>query len=83
MPIVTTRRDVEHQKSNMRKQQSEPPRLSERERAMKAYIEGQISADDLLAVIDRQGNWIERLIQHLSAYPAPLERVMKQLKRAV
>jgi len=61
---------------------SHRPSPGERDRAMKAYVAGSITVEELLAVLDRQDNWIERIIRHMSAYPAPVERAVKRLTRA-
>lgn len=55
---------------------------SERDRAMQAYIAGNITVEELLQIFDRQGNWIERLMKHMAAHPASVERLSKLMKRA-
>lgn len=56
--------------------------LSERDKAIAAYIDGRITVDELLTLLDREGSWVERLMQHMSAHPRPVERLTRRHKRA-
>lgn len=62
--------------------QTQPEQQSERDRAVNAYIRGQITVDELLTIMDRHGSWIERLLRQMAAEPPPVQRFAQWLRRA-
>lgn len=53
----------------------------DREQALELYVRGEITVDELVDVMDRQGNWVERLIRRFSAHPASVERFSTSARR--
>jgi hypothetical protein len=85
MPTMSKARKSPPYNAASSTQQSSTPTYeqSERERALSAYMQEQITVDELLRVLDRQGSWIQRLIDRMSTHPDPVSRVAKHLlKRA-
>jgi hypothetical protein len=56
---------------------------SDRQRALQLYLRGDITVDELVDVMDRQGNWVEQLIRDLSANPTPIARIASWMRRAL